>query len=294
MFRPMLDAPSTAENTDPRPPVRDWGGALTLLIWFWIHATAALASLASLVLFMLGAGWLWDRDRRWFHRFSTWWGVTLCRTTPITYEVRGAENLAAGPVVIVPNHQSVLDIPIMYLIDKPFRAVAKRDWFFYPIGLNIRLAGYLPTRRSANPERAAHLIAGCKRWLSRGDSILIFPEGGRSRTWSPVRFRRGPFELAATTGAPLQPIAIAGTNDILHPSSLRFGAGKHVIVEVLPAIPSECNDSRALRNLARARIEERVGALRAELKTRFAQGPAEAVTDTTAETHPARLHDRAV
>lgn len=259
--------------SDLRGPLRDAGGLKTLITWAWVGSLGSLAALAALVLILAGGLW-WDRDRRLFHGLAVAWGRTCLRGIPIEVELRGAEHARGGPYVITPNHQSMIDLLVAYLLPLPFRTVVKRSWFFSPFGLNIAAAGYLATARSSDPASAARLLAGCRSWLARGISVLIFPEGTRAHAWRVGRFKRGAFELAADTGAPLLPVAIAGTNDVSHPTSLRFRyGGAWIIVEVLPPVSAAGKSGAELRDSCRALIDARVDALRAELRARHGQGP---------------------
>ena len=260
---------------DRRPrPLRDARGLLSVLIWSYVVVFAAVCAVVALLLVLLGA-FLWDRDRRVFHALAAFWGAGIARTIPMDLELRGLENAQGGPFVITPTHSSVIDLLVVYLLRRQFRIVVKRSWFHTPYGLNIRLAGYIPTERSGDPRSAQRLIAQCRRWLRKDIDVLIFPEGTRSRDWKLRRFRRGPFVLAVNAGASVLPVAIAGSNDISHPAGLRFSLHKHLILEVLPPIAPDGCDSRELRAACRRVLEERMAALRQELRERHGHGPVE-------------------
>ena len=257
---------------DRRPSVHDWFGLKTLLLWSYVLLFAFAVGCLSLIFALLG-GVFWDPDRRFFARMSWLWGWGLSKTVPITVDVRG-HRATGGPYIITPNHCSVIDLLVTYRIPLRYRTVVKRSWFYGPFGLNIWLSGYIPTQKTGDPASARKLFDGCKHWLDRGVSLLTFPEGTRSREWRVKRFKRGAFELAMQTGTPILPVALAGTNDASHPSSLRFSLPQHVIVEIMaPVDPADYEDSRQLRDAVRRRVTDRVAELRDELWETRGQGP---------------------
>ncbi len=253
---------------------RDLGGVISVLIWVYVFSLAAVCLVADVALVLLGA-LLWDPKRRTFHAVARFWGGTLARTLPFYVELRGLEHAAhgPGPFIVAPNHQSVIDLLVTYLLPLPFRTVVKRSWFYGPFGLGIRLAGYIPTTKTGDPDSAAATLASAGTWLGQGISLLMFPEATRSHTWSIRRFKRGPFELAANSGTAVLPVAIAGTNDVAHPSTWRFAVGGRIVVEVLPPIEPGALDGHALRDATRAALDASVATLRLELHEKYGQGP---------------------
>lgn len=273
--RPEPATPPSSTARARRGALHDWGGVRNALTWTHIVVTGALPILAALVLLLLG-GLAWDRDRRVFHRIAAWWGAAMARTLPFTVERRGFEAASGGPFVIVANHQSMLDLLVLYLLPLPYRTLVRRSLFYTPIGMNMWAAGYLPTPRRREGEAVAEierLGVECKARLARGLSVLIFPEGSRAHGRELLRFRRFAFDLAAEAAVPVLPVALTGTNDIAPPTSWRFAYDLRILMEVLPAIPSEGRDSLELMRACRETLVERVAALRDELKTRYGQGP---------------------
>lgn len=254
------------------PALNDLGGLRSAMTWTYVLARGACA-MAMAAAVLLAGGWWWDRDRRWPHRIAVWWGAGLARTLPFSVELRGLERARGGPFVIVANHQSVVDLLVTYLLPLPYRTVVRRDLFFTPMGFNMWAAGYVPTPRRGRPGGVQRLRADCARVLGRGLSVLLFPEGERAHGWSLGRFRPFAFDLAESARVPVLPVALAGTNDVGHPSTWRFSYGRHVIVEVLDPLPSDGGDAQRLLAASRAALVDHVARLRAELRARFAQGP---------------------
>jgi len=121
----------------------------------------------------------------------------------------------------------------------------------------MRMAGDVPVRRSS-PAGRAEAYDRLKGWMARGASVMIFPEGTRSRTPELLRFQNGAFRLALETGRPLLPIAVFGTRAAIRKGSPWFGR-TDVVVRVLAPVPVDGlgpDDLEALRNGIRERIDE--------------------------------------
>lgn len=263
------------ERGDLRGPTGDWWGLRTLLTWLGVGGYG-LVVIVGAALLLLAGGYIWDPERRVFNRLSRWWGRRVLRLFPGLVELRGLEHLEGGPYVLAPNHQSMVDLLAMFWLPVDYRTVVKRSWFAPPFGLNIWTSGYVPTPKKGDPEGAKKVVEACHRWLQRGLHVLIFPEGTRARTWAVQGFKRGAFDLSVLSGRPVVPVAIAGTNDISHPSSLRFVLRPlRIIVEVLPPLPVS-DDPLALMASCHEVLSEAVGDLRAELLDTYGQGPVSA------------------
>ncbi len=125
------------------------------------------------------------------------------------------------------------------------------------LGLMMRMAGDVSVRREDRTSRSASLTA-MGRWLARGSSVMIFPEGTRSRTEEMLPFRDGAFRLAIETGRPVQPLAVNGTRTAIRKGSLLFGTAR-VVVRILEPVPTEGlgpGDVEELRLRVRQRIED--------------------------------------
>ncbi|MFI3305224.1 MAG: lysophospholipid acyltransferase family protein [Rikenellaceae bacterium] len=131
--------------------------------------------------------------------------------------VEGLENLdSSKSYVIVMNHSSMLDIPILYMLPLNFRWVSKREVFSIPIfGQFLRLHGDITIERG-NGKAAMEQVTrqGCE-WIRRGASVAIFPEGTRTRTGEIGRFKAGAFNLAREAGVEILPVVIDGTRSMI-------------------------------------------------------------------------------
>jgi 1-acyl-sn-glycerol-3-phosphate acyltransferase len=137
----------------------------------------------------------------------------------------------------VANHQSLLDILVLFRLFVHFKWVSKIENFRVPcIGWNMSLNRYIKLRRGDRKsiERMMHL---CERTLAAGSSVMMFPEGTRSPDGRLRAFKPGAFALAQRAGVPLLPIVVRGTAQAL-PKRGFVLRGRHAIhIQVLEEIP---------------------------------------------------------
>lgn len=135
-----------------------------------------------------------------------------------------------GPVIIAANHRSFLDpFVIACMARRPMYYVAKEEIFHFRIvAWLLSSLGAFPVRRDASD---AEMITTAKAILARGDIVLIFPEGSRTRPGALGKPRRGVGRLALETGVPVVPVAVIGTEAIrrgwrIRPHRVRIRAGR--------------------------------------------------------------------
>jgi len=136
----------------------------------------------------------------------------------IAVEADGVDRLdRRTPYVFMSNHLSFLDGPLlMTVLDRPARVIVKRFVFRIPVlGWGMRLVGYVPLDREGvggGKQRIARAVSLIKE---KRYSFLVFPEGTRSFDGQLQPFRRGGFFLALATGAPIVPISIKGSYELM-------------------------------------------------------------------------------
>ncbi len=139
--------------------------------------------------------------------------------------------------VIVSNHQSQLDILLAYRLFFPFRWVSKAEVFWLPfIGWNMLLNGHVKLKRG-DKESIRQMIRQCEQLLEQNISIMMFPEGTRSKTGILKPFKPGAFILAKKMKKPILPIVINNTKNALPKHSLVLRGNSRMAIKVLDEIP---------------------------------------------------------
>ncbi|GAB6391390.1 MAG: 1-acyl-sn-glycerol-3-phosphate acetyltransferase [Treponematales bacterium] len=150
------------------------------------------------------------------YRVAQGWARLLVGVSGCAVEVSGRENIPRrGGVCFVSNHGSIFDIVLaLAFAGRPFGFIAKKELLLIPfLNMWISILGGLFIDR-ARPRKALATIAGGVRRLRSGGGVLIFPEGHRSRGQGLLPFRGGAFKLAALSGVPVVPVAIAGSYEV--------------------------------------------------------------------------------
>lgn len=167
-------------------------------------------------------------------------GRRVIEVLDIDLRVTGGDEVSpTATYVYMSNHQSHLDIPVLYasLPSPTIRMVAKTELFKIPVwGQGLRAAEFIEvdradrTRAVASMRRAADLVRD-------GVCVYLAPEGTRSKDGRIGPLKKGGFHLATSTGVPIVPIAIRGTHDILPPGGRSAQPGHTVHVHIGKPIP---------------------------------------------------------
>ncbi len=149
----------------------------------------------------------------------------------------GLENIdPAKPYVFMANHISHADAPALAVVlPQPLHWVFKKELGDIPFfGWTLRAGGQIMVDRS-DRQQAAGALQGAIESLSGNNSIMIYPEGTRSRTGRLLPLKKGGFRMAVQSGLPIVPIRVSGTREIVRADSLRVDGGT-ACIEVLPPI----------------------------------------------------------
>jgi 1-acyl-sn-glycerol-3-phosphate acyltransferase len=146
-------------------------------------------------------------------------------------EVDGDDRLPDGPVVLAANHRSFMDsIFLALVVDRAVSFLAKSEYFDRRRTAWIfRSTGQIPLRRG-NLTGARRAIDDALRVLDRGGVVGVYPEGTRSRDGKLHRGNLGPARLAATSGAPIVPVGLLGTEQVQAPDQRLPRLGQPVAV----------------------------------------------------------------
>jgi 1-acyl-sn-glycerol-3-phosphate acyltransferase len=190
-------------------------------------------------------------------RVARAWARTLLSVSGVRVHVEGLEQIdPAGSYVFVSNHLSYMDTPVALAhIPAQFRFLAKRGLFQIPfLGTHLSRAGHIPVPRG-DPRAAVKTLQTAAEAIQRKRiSMLIFPEGGRSE--GVLRpFKEGGAYIAIRAGAPIVPLVMIGTRQILPYGSGVVLSG-HVTLRVLPPI-----DTSQLTLKGRGALTEKLRAL---------------------------------
>lgn len=168
------------------------------------------------------------------------------------------------PFVVVANHQSNADIPVISMLPWDMKWVAKASLFRLPVvGWMMRLAGDIPVNRGDTRSRAAAVMRAAAT-LAKRCSVMFMPEGTRAKDGRVRAFQDGAFRLAIEAGVPVLPIALDGTGGALPKHGWQFGRAE-VRLHVFDPIPTTGlvpGDASALRERVRQLIVAQIAAWR--------------------------------
>jgi len=208
----------------------------SVLLWtFFLVTSVVMFSLAFLV-------WLITRwfDRRLviLHLFSSFWGSLYIWFNPLwRVRITGRRNIPwRRPCVIVSNHQSMLDILVLYHLFVPYKWVSKKENFSIPIiGWNMRLNKYLEIQRG-QASSYGKLMENVRKCLAMGSSVLIFPEGTRYPGGQLGPFKEGAFRMALENNTDIVPVVLDGTARALPKKGAILTGFSSIKVKVLTPI----------------------------------------------------------
>ena len=166
---------------------------------------------------------------------ARWFAHRVVELLEVDLHSSGAERVPPGRAyVYMSNHQSHLDIPMLYatLPSPTIRMLAKKELFDIPLwGKGLRAAEFIEVDRE-NPTRARKSIDRAEELIRDGVSVWLAAEGTRSRDGRIAPLKKGGFHLALHTNTPIVPVAIRGTIDILPRGTRSMHKGKRVDVTI--------------------------------------------------------------
>jgi 1-acyl-sn-glycerol-3-phosphate acyltransferase len=187
----------------------------SLWVWFSSITFVLLAFPVALLLWLLALAF--DRRRLMNNRWMVIQGIVLTKMSPFwKVIVDGREKIDQKQAyIIIPNHQSLLDIVFFNMLRHRLRWVSKIEIFRVPlVGWEMKMVKYIELIRG-NKASVIKMMEKCVESLQDGISVVIFPEGTRSLTGAIGKFKTGAFQLAVKTDKPLLPVLIDGTGEIM-------------------------------------------------------------------------------
>ena len=193
--------------------------------------------------------------------FSIWlarrmWAPSALWLCGVDVEVRAPHGFPDGPAIYASNHESALDIWLLFrtVPRNGLRFIAKEELFQIPIfGWYLRMARFVAVDRRQHA-RAVAALQQAGRIVRGGTSLIVFPEGTRSRDGRVQPFKKGPFVVAMEAGVPVVPVAIAGAAALNPKGLLSVRPGPVRVAVGAPLTPADFPDKSALLGEVRHRI----------------------------------------
>ena len=227
---------------------------LTTFIYFaaFFLAGVLLPPMAVLVLFTRG-----DKTRRLPGRLIRWYGKALFKMFPLwKYRIEGEppKDIGNKGYVVVANHQTTGDIYLLCNVPWDMRWVTKVELMQYVpfFGQLLWLSGDIPVKRG-NKASVVRMMEKCRETLTNGLSVMIFPEGTRTKSRQLGPFKDGAFRMAIESGRPILPLTISGTKLMWPRGTYCLGEATGTI-RIHPAVPTE---GLTLDDLPRLKAEVR-------------------------------------
>ena len=230
--------------------------------WFWtlpVTAWGLLSLPLTAVAILAAAPFL--GGRRAFWTVAPLWARIIFRLCASPPTITGWDDLPEAirfehePVIFMSNHESNLDPPVLIsAIPIPAVYLSKKElmWMF-PVGWAAKMAGTIFIDRS-NRERAINSLHQAAAEIRGGKSVVIFPEGTRTRTGQLLPFKKGGFVMAEEAGVQIVPLATVGGRTMLPPGAVHIRPGRYVVAFGAPVDPKGFHSRDALIAEVRRRI----------------------------------------
>jgi len=216
-----------------------------------VATSGLLGTMAILTLFI-------TRNSNIGHWYARLWGYIQVKVGGVKVIVRGIDKINTKQAyVYMANHQSWFDIFVLLAyIPGQFRWLAKEELYRIPIvGKAMKLIGYIPIDRS-NRTKAFESLTKAAEQIRMGTSVMIFPEGTRSKDGVLQAFKKGGFILAIQSQQPILPISISGTHKVMPKGKWMITPGQ-VIITIHDPVSTEAiglKDRQQLIEIVRSRI----------------------------------------
>lgn len=169
------------------------------------------------------------------------------------------------PYVVVCNHQSLADIPLISNLPWEMKWMGKMELFKVPvIGWMMKMAGDIAVDRQSL-RSGVQAFAKAKRYLEQRCSVMMFPEGTRTVDGRVREFNDGAFHLAIRSRVPILPLVIEGSRNCIPKHSWKFGPPSDIFLKILPSVDTSLltvKDVPAVRDHVRTAIIQQIAAWR--------------------------------
>jgi 1-acyl-sn-glycerol-3-phosphate acyltransferase len=214
---------------------------------FWLIPTIAVYTIVLGLASVTSS--FFDRRGHFAHKCARAWSWLILSTTGVEVKVRGLDRVERGKTyVFVANHQSIYDIPCLFWsIPFQLRIIAKESLGRFPVlGPHLKRTGHMLVDRS-KPDRAG-IFDWATRLTTNGLSLIVFPEGTRSRDGHMGKFKGGSIMLAMQAGLPIVPISVVGSRHVMKKGELTTRPG-HVTLIVHDPITTTANPAPSVEEV---------------------------------------------
>jgi 1-acyl-sn-glycerol-3-phosphate acyltransferase len=238
----------------------------SILAWVTMLLTSILITPFFLMVWLF-TFW-WDKRRLATHMMGTFWAWHY-QSLIIFWKIRleGRKKIPWNrPVVLVANHRSLVDILALYKVRRPFKWVSKAENFKLPfVGMVLSLSNCVRINRESARSGLQFLLQA-EEEMKKGSSVMIFPEGTRSKTTSMREFKDGAFVLARKMECGIIPIVHIGTENTFPRGKGGWVLKGHakINIKVLDEIPPEIvmrTKTEDLKQMVRSAMEEGISLL---------------------------------
>ncbi|MBS1835423.1 MAG: 1-acyl-sn-glycerol-3-phosphate acyltransferase [Acidobacteria bacterium] len=190
------------------------------------------------------------------------WARCLLFVSGVRVRAEGLDKIdLTKPYVIASNHASYMDTPvILTYIRLQFRFMAKEELFKIPfLGTHLKTAGHVSVPRSDPRAAVRTMNEAAVNIREKGISMLIFPEGGRTRTGDLQEFKEGVASIAIKAGVPIVPVGLTGTRAVVPMGSAVVRPGRVTLRVGDPIVTEGMNPKE--RQVLTARVRESIASL---------------------------------
>ncbi|MDR3287782.1 MAG: 1-acyl-sn-glycerol-3-phosphate acyltransferase, partial [Prevotellaceae bacterium] len=221
-----------------------------IIIYLYFTVISIIFSILSAIAFVIF--YPFDKRRFCVHKLSKWWTMQCFFLINPFWKIifTGKENVDKNKsYIIVSNHQSLIDIGLMYYVPCVFKWVSKREVLAFPImGQVLYLHGDIMVKRG-NRESVKKMFEKCTKWLERGASIAMFPEGTRTKDGQVHQFKEGAFLLAKQTKTAILPVVLDGSFAVLPKNGMLLKTKHTFHLKIFPEISAQEVQSTSIKDM---------------------------------------------
>lgn len=234
----------------------------SILVWL-IYGISFVFSLIFTFIAFIATFWF-DKHRFIPNKVMMFFGRSMVSLNPFwTVTHFGVENVHKGPKgkIVIANHQSFLDMPLLATLPFKMKWVSKKELFNVPVvGWILKMSGHISVDRGT--KNAAKSLLAMNPPIEDGGMVMIFPEGTRSREGKLKTFKKGAFYASKDNNFHILPIVVEGTYKLLPPDTWKMNVKGNLYISVLePVDPSGFDTIESLSDHVHGLVSEELAKL---------------------------------